>query len=435
MFTGAPPPRSSESVPRRLLFRVGRGRPRAGRAPPAHIAFAEGSASARSRWAGSNGNGRLAIPCRRSAAHDRRARRGPVPRWIGARDRRILRCRSPFADASARHGRAHHADRSGRRGSGERAHYQVDTPVASASTDGPGEYRVALLSGPAGLEAELAVLRGLASLRTEQGSTPVRAGERSLARDLEAPSFPHTFNSARFDAFDRWSALRRDARMGTAQSSQYLPRELQMYGGTFDRYGAWQHEPQYGYVWYPSASPGWRPVLQRLLVGEPPVRMDMDWPGRLGMADASLRPLGHLAQPLVLDSGASVGALVGDLGSGAWLRELVPAGFDNRPVFALSANVGNPWLGWVVVPRTHFGAPGTYVHRHAVPHLPATAPVVHARGGTCPAPRGAAGDCGDAGTGDAAVPRGLGRDVAVQRGSGYAAYGRPGPRRARTVRR
>ena len=122
--------------------------------------------------------------------------------------------------------------------------YQVDTPVASTSTDGPGEYRVALLSGPAGLEAELAVLRGLASIRTEQGSTSVRAGERSLARDLEAPSFPQVFNSARFDAFDRWSALRRDARTGTAQSAQYLPRELQMYGGTFDRYGAWQHEPQ-----------------------------------------------------------------------------------------------------------------------------------------------------------------------------------------------
>ena len=53
-----------------------------------------------------------------------------------------------------------------------------------------------------------------------------------------------------------------------------------------------------------------------------------------------------------------------------------PLGFDNRPVFAFSVNVGNPWLGWVVVPRTHFGAPGAYVHHHAVPHLPATAPVV-----------------------------------------------------------
>ena len=193
--------------------------------------------------------------------------------------------------------------------------YQVDTPVASASTDGPGEYRVALLSGPAGLEAELAVLRGLASLRTERGSTPVRAGERSLARDLEAPSFPHTFNSARFDAFDRWSALRRDARTGTAQSAQYLPRELQMYGGTFDRYGAWQHEPQYGYVWYPAASPDWRPYYNGYWAANRPygwtwIGLDVwGWPthhyGRWGV----------LPQPLVLDSGTPVGAFMGDLGA------------------------------------------------------------------------------------------------------------------------
>ena len=177
--------------------------------------------------------------------------------------------------------------------------YQVDTPVASASTDGPGEYRVALLSGPAGLEAELAVLRGLGSLSTERGSTPVRAGERSLARDLEVPSFPQIFNSARFDAFDRWSALRRDARLGTAQSAQYLPRELQMYGGTFDRYGAWQMNRSG--PWYPPPLPtGDR--IQRLLGGEPSAWMDMDRPRRLGMAHASLWPLGPFQQPLVLDS-------------------------------------------------------------------------------------------------------------------------------------
>src|SRR4029077_17378473 len=42
-----------------------------------------------------------------------------------------------------------------------------------------------------------------------------------------------------------------------------------------------------------------------------------------------------------------------------------PLGFDNRPVFALSANVGNPWAGWVVLPRTEFGVHRANVGRYA----------------------------------------------------------------------
>ena len=56
--------------------------------------------------------------------------------------------------------------------------YQVDTPVASALTDGPGEYRIAWLSGPG--ETELAVFRGAASLSTETGSTAVGRAAASV---------------------------------------------------------------------------------------------------------------------------------------------------------------------------------------------------------------------------------------------------------------
>ena len=136
--------------------------------------------------------------------------------------------------------------------------YQIDTPSASAITDGPGEYRVALLNGGGAPETELAVFRGYASLSTDVGSTAVRAGERTLARDLLAPSHPLPFNAARFDAFEQWVATRRDARLGTA-SAQYLPRDLYAYSSTFDRYGSWMHEGSYGYVWYPTVAVGWRP--------------------------------------------------------------------------------------------------------------------------------------------------------------------------------
>ncbi len=61
--------------------------------------------------------------------------------------------------------------------------YQIDTPSASAATDGPGEYRVAMMNGRGAPETELAVFRGYATLATDVGSTAARAGERILARD------------------------------------------------------------------------------------------------------------------------------------------------------------------------------------------------------------------------------------------------------------
>lgn len=295
--------------------------------------------------------------------------------------------------------------------------YQIDTPAGSASTDGPGEYRVALFSGPAGLEVELAVLRGSASLRTERDSLSVRAGERSLARELEAPSLPQAFNSARFDAFDRWSALRRDARMGTAQSAQYLPRDLQPYGSTFDRYGAWQYEAPYGRVWYPVVTPGWRPYYNgywssNYLYGWTWIGLDpWGWPthhyGRWGHARSRWFWIPDRRWGPAWVTWAAAPGYV------SWC----PLGFDNRPVFALSVNIGNPWRGWVVLPRTHFGARGAYVHRYAVAQLPAKVPVVVQATAPVPPARAVARAAAAAPAADFAVPRTSGRDVAVPRGS------------------
>jgi hypothetical protein len=242
--------------------------------------------------------------------------------------------------------------------------YQIDTPAASASTDGPGEYRIALMNGRGTLETELAVFRGYATLATDVGSTAVRAGERTLARDLYAPSHPLPFNSARFDAFELWAAARRDARLGTA-SARYLPRDLYAYSNTFDRYGSWSHEGSYGYVWYPTVAAGWRPYhhgywspLRRY--GWTWIGYDIwGWPthhyGRWGYARNRWFwiPGRHWGPAWV--SWASAPGFVG------WC----PLGFDSRPVFALS--VINPWNGWVVVSRPHFG------HRFAV-HQYALAP-------------------------------------------------------------
>ncbi len=232
--------------------------------------------------------------------------------------------------------------------------YQIDTPAASATTEGPGEYRVALFSAQSGLETEFAVVRGAGALTTERGSVALRAGERSLARDNESPMYAQTFNSARFDAFDRWAAIRRDARMGTAASAQYLPNELRPYGRAFDSYGAWQNEPTYGNVWYPSVGVDWRPYYDGYWSPLPVYGWTWvgynawSWPthhyGRWGYARDRWFwiPERHFAAAWV-----SWGAAPGYV---SWC----PLGFDNRPVFALSINIGNPWTGWTVVPRTHF---------------------------------------------------------------------------------
>jgi hypothetical protein len=243
--------------------------------------------------------------------------------------------------------------------------YQVDTPAASAATGGPGEYRVAIFSNASGVQAELAVMRGVATLATERGTTIVSAGQRSLAADGSGPTRPELFNSARYDAFDQWADARREERTGR-RSAQYLPRELDVYSGTFDRYGQWEQEPDYGYVWYPSVAADWRPYYRGYWS---PVRpygwtwIGLDfwaWPthhyGRWGYHRSRWFWIpGRHWSPAWVHWGSAPGYV-------SWC----PLGFDNRPVFSLSYAVGRPWDGWVVVPRSHFGGHRYFVPRHAI---------------------------------------------------------------------
>jgi len=137
--------------------------------------------------------------------------------------------------------------------------FQIDTPAASARTGGPGEYRITVLKLRYDSETELDVLRGSASLETDRGAIALRAGERTTARDGEEPSAAEVVNSARYDDFDLWTLERRDARVVPAQSAQYLPEDLSVYGATLDQSGSWEDMQPYGYVWFPAVAPGWRP--------------------------------------------------------------------------------------------------------------------------------------------------------------------------------
>jgi hypothetical protein len=243
--------------------------------------------------------------------------------------------------------------------------YQIDTPAASARSDTPGEYHVAIFAGRAVAETEIAVVRGVGSLATQRGTVVVRAGERSVALENGAPSVPQAFNAARLDGFDRWSAERRTDRTAAA-SAQYLPRDLQIYAGTFDQYGSWQYAAPYGYVWYPSVSAGWRPYYYGFWspirsYGWTWVGTDVwSWPthhyGRWGYTGGSWFWIpGRTWAPAWVSWAAAPGYV-------SWC----PLGSDGRAVFALSSGRGDPWVGWVVVPRTSFGRSDHFVQRHAI---------------------------------------------------------------------
>jgi hypothetical protein len=245
--------------------------------------------------------------------------------------------------------------------------YRVDAPSAWVQITQPGEYRVALLRGDPDPEVEVAVIRGAAELVNEGGRTPLRAGERAFSRASAAPSHAFAFNSAGWDAFDRWSEARRDERRGV--SAQYLPEQVRPYSASFDRYGSWRHEASYGYVWYPSVSVGWRPYYHGRWATLRPY--GWTWIG----SDPWAWPTHHYGR-----WGFSAGLwfwIPGRSWSPAWVSwayapgyvSWCPLGWNNRPVLQIvNVNIRrgyDPWRAWTVVPRRHFGS--GFVHARGVP--------------------------------------------------------------------
>jgi hypothetical protein len=246
--------------------------------------------------------------------------------------------------------------------------YRIDSPSGSVRISQPGEYRIALVRGSSETQLELAVLRGSAEVFTDLGATPVRAGERAYASAGLAPSYAYAYNSANWDAFDRWSETRRDVRMGL--SAQYLPSDMRTYASTFDDHGDWRYEQSYGHVWYPRVAADWRPYYHGRWASYP--RYGWTWIG----ADRFAWPTHHYGR-----WGFSAGAwfwIPGNRWAPAYVSwgyapgyvSWCPLGFDNRPVIGINIfNVGpgyySSWRGWTSVSRAHFGR-GHFVHHRAV---------------------------------------------------------------------
>jgi FecR protein len=166
--------------------------------------------------------------------------------------------------------------------------YRVDAPSGWVQIPTPGEYRIAVIPGER--DADLAVclqLRQLGCVRSLVGSaarhTPWRlggisSGERSVVLvDVQQL---------------RLLAERTDLRLRLVSAR----------------------------------GPGLAALLLRPLDDAAAVGLDVDRHGSLGLADASLRPLGFQRRQLVLDSRAHLGRRVGVVGVRARLCELVSAG-------------------------------------------------------------------------------------------------------------
>ena len=256
---------------------------------------------------------------------------------------------------------------------------QIDTAAASVRPVAAGEFHISVVDDAGVPTTRVAVVRGEVDVETDQGRVPVGPGQQTYVREGEAPARPMPFNSARADAFVRWSEQLVDGRRASA-SAQYLPADVRVYGSTFDQYGSWSYAAPYGYVWYPRVAATWRPYHHgrwRHGVG-------------FGWTFVGYDPWGwatHHYGRWGIGSGGAWFWIPSTGWGAAWVQWAVapgyvswcPLGWNNRPVVGWgyghrAAHYGNDhWRAWSVVPVNSFrgGAP---VHRQAFDPRPFSGP-------------------------------------------------------------
>jgi hypothetical protein len=245
------------------------------------------------------------------------------------------------------------------------ATYVIDTSAASVRLEQRGEY--GLTADGRLSRLELTVARGAAEIDNGSARTLVRGGEQASILGAGGRVLLQQFNSARWDAFERWANERANG-FTTAASAQQLPSELRPYGETFDSYGRWDYVAPYGNVWFPAVAASWRPYYtgewRRTRYGWTWIGHDpWSWPthhfGRWGFTGASWYWIpARVWGPAWVSWSFSPGFV-------SWC----PLGFDGRAVIGYS-HVStwlrggrdhpdfrphyDPWRAWTVMPRNHF---------------------------------------------------------------------------------
>jgi hypothetical protein len=173
-------------------------------------------------------------------------------------------------------------------------------------------------------------------------------------------------------------------------SAQYLPQELDVYGNALDQNGAWQYAAPYGYVWYPTVAPDWRPYYQGYW--SPMRTYGWTWIG----ADPWAWPThhygrwGHASNRWFWIPGRTWGPAWVSWASASDYVSWCPLGFDSRPVFDLSVGYRNARAGWIVLPRANFGMHQYYANRYAIDarRIPVNTPFIAHQTPPIPSARG-----------------------------------------------
>ncbi len=263
--------------------------------------------------------------------------------------------------------------------------FRVDAAGTTTVFRTAGEYRVTTDGlRDADARVTVAVVRGNAEIGSPYGRTLVRPGYEAAASASAAPSAPYVTSVAAWDEFDRWADNLWQDRVGV-QSARYLPDEVRPYGGVFDRYGTWEMDASYGYVWYPRVDVAWRPYYTGAWSYVGPfgwfwVGTDRwSWPthhyGRWGYRDSRWYWIPDRRwAPAWVSWAYSPGYL-------SWC----PLGYNNRPLISISLGYSS-WHAWTVVPvtrvidtrivvngrsRTTFPSSARFVERRGAPIRPA----------------------------------------------------------------
>jgi|HigsolmetaAR201D_1030396.scaffolds.fasta_scaffold01009_13 hypothetical protein len=137
----------------------------------------------------------------------------------------------------------------------EREVIEIDTPNASVGLLHPGEYHIEVDE-----DGETTVVKarsGEAEVTGEGQQFMVRANEVGTFRGTETLRGEISRLGPR-TAFENW-ANDRARRSESATSSRYVSEGVIGYED-LDAHGRWVHEPEYGYVWYPTyVVAGWAP--------------------------------------------------------------------------------------------------------------------------------------------------------------------------------
>ena len=247
--------------------------------------------------------------------------------------------------------------------------YVIDTPAASVRLDPRGEY--GLTSDARLSRLELTVARGAAEISDGSTRTVVQGGEMASILGAGGRVMLQQFNTARWDAFERWSDERANG-FTAADSARQLPYELRPYGETLDSYGRWDYVEPYGNVWFPAVTASWRPYYtgewRRTRYGWTWKGHDpWSWPthhyGRWGFTGASWYWIpARVWGPAWVSWSFSPGfvswcplgfdgrAVIGYTQVSSWLRGRDHP--DYRPYY-------DPWRAWTVMPRDHFDGRST----------------------------------------------------------------------------